>query len=78
MQLDLTVLLLKQKSETSRPLVGKWPSENKQTGDARSVFLIILLVLSALCVFSISFSALCSSNQNQSTSLSDDSMQLLN
>ena len=39
--------------------------------------IIGLQVLSALCVFSISFSAPCFGNQKQSTSLPDDSMQLL-
>ena len=39
--------------------------------------IIGLQVLSALCVFSISFSAPCFGNQKQFTSLPDDSMQLL-
>ena len=44
----------------------------RRKNDGRSVVLIIL-VLSALRVFSISFSAPCFGNQKQSTSLPDDS-----
>ena len=43
----------------------------------RASIVSIIQALSDLSVFSISFSALCSGNQNQSTTLPDDSVQLL-
>ena len=46
--------------------------KNKGTSSTRSV-VPIMLVLSALCVFSISFSAPCFGNQKQSICLLDDS-----